>query len=94
MIFMSVSRVPFEMDSSVRYASIVFLEISSVSCAMAVVYWIIIVFIEFMLHMGAFVEDIKSTFGLMDQLAKKSKNTNAMVDHCKEIVDLMCRMNR
>lgn len=51
-------------------------------------------FIEFVLYTEAFVEDIKSVFGQMDHLSSHSENDGCVVDRCREIVDLLKRMNR
>lgn len=72
----------------------ILLEMLNIFFVMIVLYWIVTVFIEFMFYTETFVKDIKQIFEKMNLSVRSSKDIESLVDHCKEIVVLMCRINR
>lgn len=90
----SCSRIPFELNTTVRWASVVLLEILNVSCAMTVLYWIITMFVEFMLYTEAFIKDIKSIFGQIDGFSKNAEDFLLVIDRFNKIIILQNRIDR
>lgn len=87
---------PFEMDTAAKWIFVTMLKIANAFVVMTVFHWTSTMFIEFMMYPRAVIRDIQSIFGQMDRLSRSRnpKHSEVMVDHCKEIIDLMCRINR
>lgn len=90
----SCSRIPFELNTTVRWASVVLLEILYVSCAMTVLYWIITMFVEFMLYTEAFIKDIKSILGHIDGFSINAEDFHLVIDRFNKIIILQNRIDR
>lgn len=87
-------RTPFELNTTVRCATVALFELYYSSYVYVFYYSIICLLIEVTTYTKTFMHDIKGIFDQLDKLSKCKNSELAMLKYCKDAVDFHERVYR